>query len=254
MPAKLILTLNSEPVSEHELAKETVTIGRRPDNDIQVDNLAVSGRHAQIITILNDSFLEDLNSTNGTYVNGSLIKKHALRHGDVIGVGKHQLKYVNEQASSDQEEAFEKTMVIRPDAAGMPEATGSLEIGESVERIVAEEAKKAAEVSEQAVQDTLRPAAAAAATNGPSKLQILNGANAGKELELTKALTTIGKPGTQVAAITRRPQGYFIIHVEGGMGNQTPIINGESIGTQATALKDHDIIEVAGVKMEFFLP
>lgn len=237
MPAKIVLMLNGQTESEHLLNKETISIGRRPENDIPVDNLAVSGRHAQIITILNDSFLEDLNSTNGTYVNGSLIKKHALKHGDIIGIGKHQLKYLNEAASDD--DGFEKTMIIRPDAVGMPEATGSHEIGASVGKIAAQEAKQGAKA----------PQAGKAA-----KLQILNGANAGKELELTKALTTIGKPGTQVAAITRRPQGYFIIHVEGGSGNQTPIINGKNIGTQATSLKDHDIIEVAGVKMEFFLP
>lgn len=234
MRPKLILTLNGTTVSEHTLDKESVTIGRKPDNDIQVDNLAVSGRHAQIITILNDSFLEDLNSTNGTYVNGSLIKKHALKHGDVIGIGKHQLRYINERASSNQDQ-FEKTMIIRPDAAGMPEYTGSHEI----QAIVSQEAKQGA---------------TAPTPGSAAKLQILNGANAGKELELTKALTTIGKPGTQVAAITRRPQGYFIIHVEGAPGGRTPIINGKPTGTQATKLNDHDVIEVAGVKMEFFLP
>jgi pSer/pThr/pTyr-binding forkhead associated (FHA) protein len=238
MPAKLQLMLNGEVLSDYELNKETITVGRRPENDVPVDNLAVSGKHAQIITILNDSFLEDLNSTNGTYVNGSLIKKHALKHGDVIGIGKHQLKYVNESATNT-EETFEKTMIIRPDAVGMPEATGSMEIGASVEKIVA--------------QERLQAKQATAPSNKAAKLQILNGANAGKELELTKALTTIGKPGTQVAAITRRPQGYFIIHVEGGAGDRTPIINGKHVGTQATALKDHDVIEVAGVKMEFFM-
>lgn len=241
MPAKLQLMLNGEVLSDFPLSKETVVIGRRPENDVPVDNLAVSGKHAQVITILNDSFLEDLNSTNGTYVNGSLIKKHALKNGDIIGIGKHQLKYINDEASSsasDDDDSFEKTMIIRPDAVGMPEATGSVEIGASVEKIAAEEIKKGA-------QDT--------AANKAAKLQILNGANAGKELELTKALTTIGKPGTQVAAITRRPQGYFIIHVEGGAGGKTPVINGKTIGTQATALQDHDVIEVAGVKMEFFI-
>ncbi|GIX21254.1 MAG: hypothetical protein KatS3mg121_0037 [Gammaproteobacteria bacterium] len=249
MPAKLQLMLNGDVLAEYELNKEKITIGRRPDNDIVVDNLAVSGRHAQITTILNDAFLEDLNSTNGTYVNGTLIKKHALKHGDVIGIGKHQLKYLNEPAGA--EDAFEKTMVIRPDAVGMPEATGSVEIGASVKKIAQAEQQQAAQTPAAAPANT--GAQPAAAGTRRAKLQILNGANAGKELELTKALTTIGKPGTQVAAITRRPQGYFIIHVEGGAGGQTPIINGKQIGTQATALKDHDIIEVAGVKMEFFL-
>ena len=251
MPAKLQLMLNGEVLSTHELNKETVVIGRRPESDVMVDNLAVSGKHAQIITILNDSFLEDLNSTNGTYVNGSLVKKHALKHGDVVGIGKHQLKYVNEGAAEQSgEDSFEKTMIIRPDAVGMPEATGTIEIGASVEKIAAQEKKQIEAEVKRAPKQASAPAASASQA---AKLQILNGANAGKELELTKALTTIGKPGTQVAAITRRPQGYFIIHVEGGAGGRTPIINGKTIGTQATALQDHDVIEVAGVKMEFFI-
>ena len=84
MSAKLVLSLNASVLGEYGLEKERITIGRKPDNDIQVDNLAVSGQHAAIITILNDSFLEDLDSTNGTFVNGKLIKKHALKNGDVI--------------------------------------------------------------------------------------------------------------------------------------------------------------------------
>ncbi len=237
MTAKLVLMLNDDVISEHELDKESMSIGRKTLNNIHIDSLAVSGKHAQIITILNDSFLEDLNSTNGTYVNGSLIKKHALKNGDVISVGKHHLRYENANSSEETEGEFEKTMVIRPDAAGMPDSTGSHEVAQSVSKIVKEESKKAV----------------APADGKVGGLQILSGANAGKELMLTKALSTLGKPGTQVAAITRRPQGYFIIHVEGGSKSQTPIINGAAIGTQATMLNDHDIIEVAGVKMEFFL-
>lgn len=233
MTAKLILSLNGSTISEHELDKESISIGRKPDNDIVVDNLAVSGRHCQIITILNDSFLEDLNSTNGTYVNGTLVKKHALKNGDVIGIGKHQLKYANEAAESGESD-FEKTMIIRPDAAGMPtDESSSSQLNASVAAMEKE-------------------AAAQPASSSKGKLQILNGTNAGKELQLTKALTTIGKPGTQVAAITRRPQGFFVIHVEGGSDNRTPLINGESIGTQAHPLKSEDVIEVAGIKLQFF--
>ncbi len=241
--AKLILTLNENVVGEFPLNKECVTIGRKPDNDIQIDNLAVSGHHAQIITILNDSFLEDLNSTNGTYVNSKLIKKHALSDGDVISLGKHQLKYVNELSRTQEEtEDFERTMIIRPDAAGMPTNEGDDQLSEeSVGKLKAEHAEsvKATEASSAPIQK--------------AKLQILSGANTGKELELTKALTTLGKPGVQVAAITRRPQGFFLIHVEGGAENKYPLVNGETVGTQAHTLRDHDIIEVAGVKMEFFL-
>lgn len=243
MTARITVTLNGHKHGDYLLDRESMTIGRKPDNDIHIDNLAVSGRHAQIITILNDSFLEDLNSTNGTYVNGALIKKHALKDGDVIGVGKHQLKFVNDTPE-------EKTMVIRPDAAGMPEYTGAHEIKQSVDRI--KQREDAASLESSSLQGH-KPKPAQSVQNLSAKLQVLNGANAGRELELTKALTTIGKPSTQVAAITKRPQGYFIIHVEGGPNNQTPIINGDPIGTQATALNHNDVIEVASVKMEFIV-
>ena len=81
--ARLVLSLDGQVMAEYNMNKERYTIGRLPDNDIRIDNPAVSGHHSLIINILNDSFLEDLNSTNGTYVNGKLIKKHALQHGDV---------------------------------------------------------------------------------------------------------------------------------------------------------------------------
>lgn len=237
MPAKLILSLNNSVLGEYPLDKERIVLGRKAENDIQVDNLAVSGQHAAIITILNDSFLEDLDSTNGTYVNGKLVKKHALRNGDVIGLGKHELKYVNEHATADDEE-FEKTMIIRPGSAS-----------------AAVEAAKAAEKAAEAAA----PAAAAKVppTGGGmplGKLQVLNGPIAGKELELTKALITLGKPGTQVAVISRRPQGYFLTHIEGdGQNDNFPVVNNSAIGPSAYAIQNGDIIELAGIKMEFNL-
>ena len=225
MPAKLVLSLNSSVLGEFSLDKERLTIGRRPDNDIQVDNLAVSGQHAAVITILNDSFLEDLDSTNGTYVNGKLIKKHALRDGDVVNIGKHELKYHNTEASDEQD--FEKTMIIRPGMAG--------------------HAAAAAKAKQQ--DDGVSEEAASSGEAPLGKVQVLSGPGMGKELELRKALITLGRPGVQVAVITRRPQGYFITHVEGSH----PVVNGDPIGAQAHALKDHDVIELAGVKMEFFV-
>ena len=234
MTAKLVLSLNGSVLREYQLTKERVTIGRKPDNDIHIDNLAVSGQHALIITILNDSFLEDLGSTNGTYVNGKLIKKHALQHGDVITVGKHELKYINEQASSADSD-FEKTMIIRPGMADQSAAA----------------VKSATEKAEQAAASAPGGAATAAKEEELplGKIQVLNGPATGKELEIRKALTTLGRPGVQVAVITRRPQGYFITHVEG----KHPVVNGQSIGAQAHPLKDNDVIELAGVKMEFFV-
>ncbi len=81
-------------------------------------------------------------------------------------------------------------------------------------------------------------------------IQILSGGNAGKEMDLTKTLTTLGKPGVQVAVIARRPHGYFITHVEGA---SFPAVNGKTLDAQAHQLADHDVIELAGIKMEFFL-
>ena len=237
--AKLVLSLNGVVQGEHELTKERTTIGRKPDNDIQIDNLAVSGKHSLIITILDDSFLEDLGSTNGTYVNGKLIKKHALKDGDVIGVGKHEIKYVNEHASADDED-FEKTMIIRPGSASAAVAV----------------AKAAESAGVQAVKAAPAPAAATAPAPGMplGKLHVLNGPIAGKELELTKALITLGKPGVQVAVISRRPQGYFLTHIEGdGKNDNFPIVNGKPIGPQAYSMKSGDVIELASIKMEFSL-
>jgi len=239
MVAKLVLTSSSGEQEEIPLTKETTSIGRKPGNDIHIDNLSVSGSHAQVITILEDSFLEDLGSTNGTYVNGKLVKKHALEDGDNITLGKYQIKY--ETGASDSDQDFEQTMIIRPGEKGMPEqANQNKEIDKSVQKI------SAAIASENA------SSAASSTANQEACLQLLSGANAGKELILKKALTTIGQPGVQVAAITRRPSGFFLIHVDGGPDNNVPKIAGSPIGSNAHQLDNHDIIEVAGVKMEFY--
>jgi predicted component of type VI protein secretion system len=227
--------MNGAVQGEYELNQERLTIGRKPDNDIQIDNLAVSGKHALIITILDDSFLEDLGSTNGTYVNGKLVKKHALKDGDVIAIGKHELKYINENATADDDE-FEKTMIIKPGSASAAVA-----------------AAQAAEKAGAAAASTPAATAAGTTTGMPlGRLTVLNGPIAGKELELTKALVTLGKPGTQVAVISRRPQGYFLTHIESdGDGKRYPVVNGEAIGAKAYQLKNNDLIELAGIKMEF---
>lgn len=242
--AKLVLSLNGVTQGEYELSNERTTIGRKPDNDIQIDNLAVSGKHALIITILDDSFLEDLGSTNGTYVNGKLIKKHALKDTDVIAIGKHELKYVNEHATADDDD-FEKTMIIKPGSASA--AVAAAKAAEAAGAAVSEPAPAPSPNMNAA------PAAAPATGGMPlGRLTVLNGPIAGKELELTKALVTLGKPGTQVAVISRRPQGYFLTHIESdGDGKRYPVVNGEAIGPKAYQLKDSDLIELAGIKMEF---
>jgi pSer/pThr/pTyr-binding forkhead associated (FHA) protein len=258
--AKLILSMDGLVLKEIPLTKERTTIGRKPHNDIQIDNLAVSGEHAVIVTILNDSFLEDLGSTNGTVVNGNPIKKHFLQNNDVIELGKYKLKFVGEAAAAASVEKadFEKTMVLRPSAMKVASVTGGggAQAAGAARQAAAQAAAASAAATGVADKDARTasvPSAAPAAKPAGQPLgaiQLLSGANAGKELELTKPLTTLGKPGVQVAVLTRRPQGYFITHVEGG---SRPSVNGQEIGPAPHALKDHDVVELAGVKMEFFL-
>lgn len=243
--ARLILSLDGQVMAEYNMNKERYTVGRLPDNDIRIDNPAVSGHHSLVINILNDSFLEDLNSTNGTYVNGKLIKKHALQHGDVVTVGHHQLRFVDTQSLDSEPDEFEKTMIITPGSA-----------------VAAAAAKKASAIAPApraaAAAPSGRPAPATGATGEhpvalpKAKLQVLSGAFAGRELELNKALTTLGRPGVQVAAITRRADGFFIVHVDSGKPNDYPQVNGTLTGEQARKLQDNDVILLAGVKMGFF--
>ncbi|MFO1204187.1 MAG: FHA domain-containing protein [Burkholderiales bacterium] len=305
--AKLILSLDGIVLKEQELTKERTTIGRKPHNDIQIDNLAVSGEHAVIVTILNDSFLEDMGSTNGTLVNGTSVKKHFLQNGDVVEVGKYKLKYINEVASTTTAADFEKTMVLRApmtrtqsgprglsdtqlgrmgrthgvgtvtslnraasSMAGSPPqpytTTGVGDVAHAIPTAMTAGIQGTvgvgnAHTPSAPVAAMLSQSAAVAArsvtVSQPSPapmplaaVQILTGPSAGRELELSKSLTTVGKPGVQVAVITRRPQGYYITHVEGA---NFPILNGKSLDAQAHPLNDHDIVELAGVKMEYFL-
>ena len=295
--ARLILSLDNQVLAEYNMTKERYTIGRLPDNDVRIDNPAVSGHHSLIINILNDSFLEDLNSTNGTYVNGKLIKKHALQHGDVITIGHHQLRFSDQQAAEPEQDEFEKTMVIpagqqNADQLAMAEkaadaAVAAAEDGDagsdshdagagvkldpeeaaaldgepetpSLGESVADESPAHTQThsgthtgthigTQAGIDPNLAPSALPLA-----KLQVLSGAFAGRELELTKALTTLGRPGVQVAAITRRAEGYYIVHVESGKEGDFPLVNGQPIGAQARKLVDNDVVQLAGVKMGFF--
>ena len=279
--AKLILSVDGTVLKEITLTKERMVLGRKPHNDIQVDNLAVSGEHAAIITILNDSFIEDLNSTNGTLVNGKPIKKHFLQNNDVIEIGKHKLKYFNDAPVAASSADFEKTMIIRKPSASAPppapaapppppSAAVSSDTQTNLKPLSMPSAPAAVTTMPKPMASMPPPAAAAPPPvapppvapprppapphdpNGPARdsaIQVLSGAAAGRTLDLTKNLTTIGKPGVQVAVITRRPTGFFITHVEGAT---FPTINGVPLGGQAQQLGDHDLIEIAGVKMEFF--
>lgn len=250
--AKLIVSVDGQVLDEVELVKERTMIGRKPHNDVRIENLAVSGEHAAIVTILNDSFLEDLGSTNGTTVNGHPIKKHFLQNNDLIEIGKYKLKYINEKATATSAGAadFEKTMVLRPNPMRTAELAGggsATVIPRAAAPLAAAGAAPAAAPAPMPMPEPVAPRPAV--TVAQAAIQILTGPSAGKELDLVKNLTTLGKPGVQVAVITRRPHGYFLTHVEGG---QYPVVNGVSLDAQPRQLNDHDIVELAGVKMEFF--
>ncbi len=224
--ARLVLSLDGVVLREVNLSKERTTVGRRSHNDVVIDNLAVSGEHAVIFQSGADAYLEDLGSTNGTTVNGQPIKKHLLQSGDVIEIGKYRLRYLADGANEgDAEVDIDTSQPLRREFYGPGPATI------------------------QVRQPGTLPADGT--PGGAALIKILSGANAGRELALVKALTTIGRPGHQVAVITRRPTGYFIAHVEGEV---FPAVNGTNLGSAAHPLRDKDVIELAGVKMEFVNP
>lgn len=252
--AKLLFLLDGNVIKEYALDKERMTIGRRASNDVHIDNLAISGEHAEVITTGEDAFIQDLNSTNGTYVNKKQVKKQILKHGDTIGLGKYQLKYLKDLAVIKQQpDGFAdtvlmevKTAVSKPDAP--PEVLTPKQEEIETATPVESESTNAQEVL--AAETSPEPPLQSESENQGPRLQILNGENAGNTLMLDKTMTKLGKPGEQVAVITKRQEGFFLTHVA---GNHYPMVNGHLTGPQAYALSNHDEIEVLGEKMEFCL-
>jgi pSer/pThr/pTyr-binding forkhead associated (FHA) protein len=220
---KLVVSLDGVVIKEVQITKDKTTLGRRPYNDIVIDNLAVSGEHAVLQMVGADVFIEDLNSTNGTYINGKAIKKQLLTHNDTVEIGKYKIKYLVDEGND-----YEKTMIIRPQAsaaAGVPAHDNAVASGFG----------------------GLPPAAPPSVAQSAS-IKVLNGAAAGREVVLTKVVTTVGKPGVQVASITKRPNGYAFAHVEGA---SKPSINGVPIVGDSVPLRNGDVIELAGTQMQF---
>lgn len=278
--AKLIISLDEKVVDEIPIEKETITIGRRTDNDLCLDNLAISGYHSQINFVLDDCFLEDLNSTNGTFVNSKIVKKHALKDGDIIDIGNHRIKYVNHLASSSANSEFEKTLILtatsdRKNALEEEQDVQSLEdqINELEDEIC--EATESDDIADQSSSDMDEKSDHSNESNHQlesasndeaediqinsqppvsniGRIQILNGKNSGKEIALDKSLTTVGKPDVAVVGITKRNSGYYIMHIDGNP-NTPSKLNGEVIAAKAEPIEDHDIIDVAGIKLEFFV-
>ncbi|MEO8857712.1 MAG: FHA domain-containing protein [Burkholderiaceae bacterium] len=219
---KMIVSIDGVVIREVQLTKDRTTLGRRPYNDVVIDNLAISGEHAVFQVAGSDVYIEDLNSTNGSYVNGKAIKKQQLQNGDTVEVGKYKIKFVSEPAG----DGFEKTMLVKSGPGGYAASAPS----------------PAPSMAPHA------PMAAPASTSAQASIKVLSGAASGREVPLTKVVTTIGKPGVAVAAITKRQHGFVVHHVEGA-GN--PSLNGSPIGTDPVSLKNGDLIELAGTQMQF---
>ena len=213
---RMIVSIDSVVIKEVELTKERTTLGRRPYNDIVIDNLAVSGEHAVIHMTEDEVEIEDLGSTNGTYVNAKAIKRQELRNGDVIEVGKYKIRFLHDAEA----ENFEKTMLVKP---GM--------------------APSLAAAPRPAPAPMPQPAMPT-----PAVIRVMTGAAAGREVALQKVVTTIGKPGVAVASITKRHQGFVLAHVEGG---EFPLLNGSPLGIEPVTLLNGDRIALAGTEMEF---
>ncbi len=217
---KLILTLEGKILREFTVGQNNISIGRKHGNDIQLNDLTLSGRHALISSIPDYVFIEDLGSTNGTLVNGNHIKKAALEHGDVIQIGHHQLTYLCEP-----ETRYEPTMFIKAEL-------------DETQFIYSNEEK-------QAVITGL-------ALGG---LRTVDGLNSRTVMELRKTYNTIGFQGKRMALITRGSEGYSITSVIGTRSRRAsdiPRINGENLGTEQRRLQEGDIINIAGFEVQFY--
>lgn len=225
MIAKIILSKDNKPIQQYVL-NESTSIGRKPDNDIAIKDPAVSGTHAKVQLIGDNFLIQDMGSTNGVHIGGRRIKQQVLKTGDIISIGVHELKFVIQEGQAKAKSKAKAKPQAKAKAASPPvDKTEPL-----------------------ADQKKAKPAAAGAIP----VLMVLSGVDKDKLIKLDDALTSIGEPGVQVAAVSSRPQGHFIIHVDGGKDkNRTPLVNGEPIGFKSRKLENGDRIEVAGIKMEY---
>lgn len=222
---KMIISIDGVVIKEAQLTKDRTTLGRRPYNDVVIDNLAVSGEHAVLHLGQDGIFIEDLNSTNGTYVNGKAIKRQQLQNNDTVEIGKYKIRFASEAPVGNPD---------KPMATRSPAGTGA--------------------VAARGAGDVAPPASAAGAPGVKpvegqrAIIKVTSGAAAGREVPLVKVVTTIGKPGVAVAAITQRAQGFVLAHVG---GDSRPLLNGEPVSTEPVPLSNGDELELAGTRMQF---
>jgi hypothetical protein len=249
--SKLVLyDQNGNEISERQIDRERIKIGRRSDCDIQLDHISVSGEHALISTIRNDSFLQDLGSTNGVRVNGKLIKNHHLQDGDQINIATFHLKF-----------QFEPW--VMPDSSWAPTVTRTIKqtvmsgSGRNDETLLEIGLNDSAGLSRNNTSNRMFDTFVVKqdALNNPGSenrtgmLRLMGGAGTGKQVELDKPVLTLGKPGIQTAVIGKKSAGYFLTYVEGA---NYPLVNGAEVGATPYHLQDHDILELAGTRLEFY--
>lgn len=226
--AKLVIKFNDTVIDQIVLKQGDVNIGRRPGSDILLDNMAISGNHASIFTIGEDSFIQDLNSTNGTFVNNKRVTKHHLQNGDVVSIGNHTLTYINENAAKGAAN-LAKTVIINP---------------HQQEGMLAEAAKAAAPTPRPVTKEP------APEPQRHGSLFILSGANNGKRIDLTQPVTNLGRAGKRAGVISRSGSRYLLLPGDEG---QAPKLNGTRVGVAGEELKNGDMIEIADARMQFYL-
>lgn len=226
--AKLVLSRGGAILYQCLLDKERLTLGSEARNQIVIADPEVSPEQAAIMPVGNDHILEDLQSVNGTYVNGKRVVRYILQHGDVIELGAYYLRYLNPRASAGID--LERTMLIE----------GLQRSGEN-----------GADAPTAPSAESPLPSARLAKIRFPKgRMRVIAGSRSGLTIVLDRVVATLGQPGEQLAVVTRRPQGYFITHVD---GRRYPRVNDRSIGKDARMLRNGDVIEVAGEKLEFFV-
>lgn len=249
-----VLDASGARVQEYELDRERVRIGRKPENEIQLDDLSVSNEHALVTTIRNDSFIQDLNSMNGIRVNGRLIKHHHLQDGDEISIEPFTLKYVYKAW------VMPDTSWKPPHSEELKQATIQAMASEGGETLfnldVSSDLGLSRDIADTEVQGQKPPPVDSPTTIlietrtvGPGFIRLVAGPGSGREAQLSRPVTTLGKPGIQTAVISRRSSGYFLTYVE---GSGYPQVNGVEVGATPHPLQDHDIIDLAGTRLEFF--
>lgn len=225
--SKFIIKFNGEVVDHIDIDQGDMKIGRRPGLEIHLDNLSVSGEHANVFTIGEDSFVEDLGSTNGTLVNNRKITKHHLKNGDVIVIGKHDLVFVSDSPDDMSPtvgaDDFAKTVIISPGSMPSPAS----------EKVPASAAKRSA-------------------SGGAKKgaIFVLSGANSGKRIDIVKKVTSLGRTGRKSGTITDGSEGYTLAPTPGS--DESPTLNGRPVPASGALLKNGDIIEVSGTRLQFY--